>query len=156
MSGLVEPVDGDDAEFTRLARLGRLRVTYACECCRRRFPMLERDGCCPACHRRLIAAGGVPGTVRILPKGAPAPVSVRGMSEYCGNGHKWRPETTRWRYRDRGGRHGRGWERDCLLCKQKSDGFARMGRNVKGRNVTITITKTGTHWNSGTPGGKEQ
>lgn len=31
-----------------------------------------------------------------------------------------------------------------------------MGRNVKGRNVTITITKTGTHWNSGTPGGKEQ
>lgn len=86
MSGLVEPVDGDDAEFTRLARLGRLRVTYACECCRRRFPVLERDGCCPACHRRLIAAGGVPGTVRILPKGAPAPVSVRGMSEYCGNG----------------------------------------------------------------------
>lgn len=105
MSGLVEPVDGDDAEFTRLARLGRLRVTYACECCRRRFPVLERDGCCPACHRRLIAAGGVPGAVRILPKGAPAPVSVRGMSEYCGNGHKWRPETTRWRYRDRGGRH---------------------------------------------------
>ena len=133
----------------------RRTVTYACERCRERFPRLCHDGLCRQCHHHVLnedlATGG---TVKTL-TGIEPPIDTRGMSETCGNGHKWTPKTTRWRFRDRGGRHGRGWERDCLLCKQKSDGRARMGKNVKGRNVTIVIGRNGTRWISGAPGGVE-
>lgn len=142
-------------EYIELCRASGEHAVFACERCHRRFPWLCRDGLCRRCHRLVLAENMVSGgTVKTL-RDAEPPISVRGMSEYCGNGHKWTPKTTRWRYRDRGGRHGRGWERDCLLCKQKSDGRAHMGKNVKGRNVTITIGRNGTHWNSGAPGGKD-
>lgn len=55
--------------------------------------------------------------------GGPPPVEING-SATCGNGHEWRHETTRWRWRDRTDRpkHGwAGWERDCLVCKAKSN-----------------------------------
>lgn len=45
--------------------------------------------------------------------------------ETCVNGHPWKTATTRWRFRDRGGRHGSGWERDCLVCKRKQEGRRR-------------------------------
>lgn len=150
------PKDISDDEFIRLCREHRVRTTYACARCSKRFERLERDGLCLACHHLLLAEGDCAGgVVRTIIGGEP-PISTRGMSEYCGNGHKWRPETTRWRFRDRGGRHGRGWERDCLVCKDMADkSRIRMGRNIKGRNVTITVNRNGTHWNSGSSGGKE-
>lgn len=105
--------------------------------------------------RRLTESHAGWGTRKTIVGRTPPGVDVSGMSEYCGNGHKWDPHTTRWRYRSRGS-HGTGWERDCLVCKDMNDkSRVRMGRNVKGRNVTITVTATGTHWNSGTPGGKD-
>lgn len=146
----------DDSEFVERCRRNLIRVTYACMRCKKRFTQLERDGLCAQCHHEVLAENSVEGgTVKTIIGGEP-PISTRGMSEYCGNGHKWKPETTRWRYRDRGGRHGRGWERDCLVCKDMADkSRIRMGRNITGRNVTVTIGKNGTRWNSGSPGGKE-
>lgn len=59
--------------------------------------------------------------------------------ETCGNGHPWRTETTRWRRRTRKGGHRRGGEheivtieRDCLICKQVSEGERRR-LTVRGR-----------------------
>jgi len=43
----------------------------------------------------------------------------------CAQGHLWRPETTRYRFRNRNDRieHGwSGWERDCLICRNKKKG----------------------------------
>ncbi|RSX53008.1 hypothetical protein [Bifidobacterium samirii] len=146
-----DDIDGPVARYSRPHA-----VTYACGRCRKRFPRLCRDGLCRTCHHTVLTDGAVSGGTIETRTDTEPPISTRGMSEYCGNGHKWTPKTTRWRYRDRGGRHGRGWERDCLLCKQKSDGRAHMGKNVKGRNVTIVIGKNGTRWISGQPGGVEQ
>ena len=150
------PREISDDEFIKLCREHRIKTTYACERCRKRYEWLERDGLCPRCHHEVLREDDVMGgTIRTIIGGDP-PIDTRGMSEHCGNGHKWRPETTRWRYRDRGGRHGRGWERDCLVCKDMADkSRIRMKKNVTGRNITVTVTKTGTHWNGGRPGGKE-
>ena len=54
----------------------------------------------------------------------PEPRVINGRPT-CANGHPWRPETTRWRYRVRDTRHGTGWERDCLVCKDVSEGRRR-------------------------------
>lgn len=48
--------------------------------------------------------------------------------ETCSNGHPWTVESTRWRKRDRGGRHGTAIERDCLTCKAVSEGARRRRR----------------------------
>lgn len=65
-------------------------------------------------------------------RGGDPPIRVAGRPA-CANGHPWRAETTRWRLRVReeridGGqvRAARaGWERDCLICKQKAEGLRR-------------------------------
>lgn len=69
----------------------------------------------------------------------PNPVSARLTKqpfrdrETCANGHPWKPETTRWRRRNRGGRHGTAPERDCLVCKDKSEGRRRKRRAIERR-----------------------
>lgn len=47
----------------------------------------------------------------------------------CGNGHTWRPETTRWRKRIRNGRTTT--ERDCLVCKRESEHTRRRNRRAQ-------------------------
>lgn len=48
--------------------------------------------------------------------------------ETCANGHPWTVASTRWRKRNRGGRHGFAAERDCLICKAVSEGARRKRR----------------------------
>lgn len=54
--------------------------------------------------------------------------------ECCSNGHRWTPETTRWRKRNRGGRHGFAVERDCLVCKAVSEADRRRRKRISERN----------------------
>ena len=57
------------------------------------------------------------------------PITINGKPT-CGNGHAWKPQTTRWRFRDRMNRKGHesyGWERDCLVCKSVSQGRGGSG-----------------------------
>lgn len=58
---------------------------------------------------------------------------VMRARDTCSNNHPWRPETTRWRKRDRGGRHGWAVERDCLICKAVSSGY-QMKRELRERS----------------------
>lgn len=45
------------------------------------------------------------------------------LRETCANGHKWAPQTTRWRVRrDKGETTP---TRDCLVCKRVSEGRRR-------------------------------
>ena len=83
-------------------------------------------------------------TIHTLRGVTPEPKHIDG-AEMCGSGHPWRPETTRWRYRARGGRHGSGWERDCLVCKDMADKerAARRGRN---QQLLVDLTSAGEHW----------
>ncbi|GAA2182456.1 hypothetical protein GCM10009785_21830 [Brooklawnia cerclae] len=64
-------------------------------------------------------------TAETLRRADPEPHRVSRESDCCANGHRWTPDTTRWRFRARGGRHGSGWERDCLVCKAVSEGRRR-------------------------------
>lgn len=124
-----------------------------CDMCGKVAFSLYMGRLCGHCYKQATATGTQ--TKATLRGTTPPGVDTSRMRDTCGNGHKWTPRTTRWRYRVRDSRHGTGWERDCLVCKEKSDGRHHMGRNVRGRNVTITIAKNGTHWNSGQPGGIE-
>lgn len=49
----------------------------------------------------------------------------------CANGHVWTAETTRWRRRARGGRHGKSVERDCLICKDAAENERRRFRTFE-------------------------
>ncbi|GAA2180935.1 hypothetical protein GCM10009785_13770 [Brooklawnia cerclae] len=80
-------------------------------------------------------------TAHTLRRPDPEPHHIEGAAT-CGNGHPWRPETTRWRLRTRGGRHGSGWERDCLVCKDVAD-KARAQRR-QGSGLVFRVTKSGT------------
>lgn len=64
-------------------------------------------------------------------RATPEPHRIASTRPTCANGHPWRAETTRWRYRVREARHGSGWERDCLVCKAVSEGIRR--KQQKGR-----------------------
>lgn len=138
-------VGGDETRLPHCSECGRIALN------------LYWGTLCGTCHKHAVrAAESHEGwaTLETLRGATPAGVDTSRMKQYCGNGHKWTPKTTRWRFRTRGS-HGTGWERDCLICKEKSDGRHHMNRNITGRNVTVTITKSGTHWNSGRPGGVE-
>ena len=54
--------------------------------------------------------------------------------ETCSNGHPWTRESTRWRKRNRGGRHGTAAERDCLTCKAVSEGNRKRHKRISERN----------------------
>ena len=90
-------------------------------------------------------------TIHTLRGVTPEPKHIDG-AEMCGSGHPWRPETTRWRYRARGGRHGSGWERDCLVCKDMAD-KARRKNGAANQGLVVDVSAAGTHWT--TKGGTE-
>lgn len=69
-------------------------------------------------------------TTRTLRAANPEPHAIAGRPT-CANGHIWKAETTRWRYRVRDTRHGTGWERDCLVCKAVSEGKRRKQRKAR-------------------------
>lgn len=50
----------------------------------------------------------------------------------CANGHPWTHTSTRWRRRGYRGKHTASVERDCLTCKQVSEGERRK-RRISGR-----------------------
>ncbi len=81
-------------------------------------------------------------------RGGTPPVTITGC-DTCANGHPWRAETTRWRYRDRSartdGHAGSGWERDCLVCKDMAD-KRRARRSGRTQGLIVDVTRTGTHW----------
>ena len=83
-------------------------------------------------------------TISTLRGVTPEPKNINGAST-CSNGHPWRAETTRWRYRARGGRHGSGWERDCLVCKDMAD-KARAARRSRNQQLLVDLTSAGEHW----------
>ena len=83
-------------------------------------------------------------TIHTLRGVTPEPKHIDG-AETCWSGHPWRPETTRWRYRARGGRHGSGWERDCLVCKDMAD-KARAARRGRNQQLLVDLAAAGEHW----------
>lgn len=56
------------------------------------------------------------------------------LREACANGHPWTVESTRWRKRNRGGRHGTAPERDCLICKAVSEGNRKRRKRISERS----------------------
>lgn len=128
-----------------------------CASCHRTCRELHAHRLCARCYLRAYrkteshAEWGTRKTIRHEP---PPDVDTSGMSEYCGNGHKWKPETTRWRWRDRGS-HGSGWQRDCLICKDMADKARMHKTGRRGSNVMVTVTRHGTGWISGHSGGKD-
>ncbi|XCB29556.1 hypothetical protein RQN30_10185 [Arcanobacterium hippocoleae] len=87
------------------------------------------------------------GTLKTLIAPDRDPVTIEGKP-CCANGHPWQSRTTRWRYRVRGGRHGSGWERDCLVCKRMAD--KARASNFAGRNqqLIVDVASSGTVWHT--------
>lgn len=80
-------------------------------------------------------------TLRTLRRPEQEPKIIKG-NPTCANGHLWRPETTRWRYRNRSERaeHGyTGWERDCLTCREVARG--RTGSGLRSQSWLPGATK---------------
>ena len=84
-------------------------------------------------------------TISTLRGVTPEPKDINGAST-CSNGHPWRAETTRWRYRARGGRHGSGWERDCLVCKDMADKTRHTNSSGRNQALLVDVSASGTHW----------
>ena len=84
-------------------------------------------------------------TISTLRGVTPEPKSIDG-SPACGCGHPWRPQTTRWRYRVRGSRHGSGWECDCLVCKNMANKTRRTNSSGRNQALLVDVSASGTHW----------
>lgn len=80
---------------------------------------------------------------RVLRNPEHSPIILDDDRETCSNGHPWKGNT-RWRWRNRGGRHGVGWERDCLMCKDVAD--KNRARRRGRRGTIVLVTEHGTIW----------